>query len=109
MTDFLTTQFVVYTVCWKSPASGKVYPASLVYQTFEEALEYCCKTSCTKEILSIENDDECFKKVIHIRFNDSADEYYITPSLFTYHKDNPLIELKDIRDDKHLEYRKLGD
>ena len=108
MTDFLKTQFVVYTVSWKSPTSGKVYPASLVYQTFEEALDYCCKTSRSKEILSMENDSEYFKEVIHIRFNDSDDEYYITPCIFTYHKDKPLIELKDIRNDKSAEYRKLG-
>lgn len=109
MTDFLKTQFVVYTVSWKSPASGKVYPTSVAYQTFEEALESCCRASNAKEIFSIENNDKCFKDVIQIRFNDSADEYYITPCLFTYHKDKPLIEFEDVRDENSDEYRKLGD
>lgn len=103
----MINQFVIYSVVWKSPISKKIYPWSQAYQTFGEALDACCKTSHAKEILSINNNENCFKDVIHICFNDSDDEYYITPCLFTFHKELPIIENDDIWKKESVEYRKV--
>ena len=77
-----------------------------LYQTFEEALQYCCKDAQAHEIIDTNNR---FCTEINISFNDSNMKYVIYPLLFTYNKKKPLvIHLPDIDDNKEIEMRKVN-
>jgi len=76
-----------------------------LYQTFEEALQYCCKDARAHEVIDT-NSPFCTE--IYINFNDSDNKYVIYPLLFTYKEDKPLVTHLPSDDEKEIEMRKVN-
>ena len=96
-------QFYLYAVKRITP-----YYESLngsLYQTFEEALQYCCKDAQAHEVIDT---NSSFCTEIYINFNDSDKKYVIYPLLFTYKEDKPLVTRLPSDDEKEIEIRKVN-